>query len=75
MVLILDGNLEIGAHVWGKTGNLICYNYINSCVKFDLFSTHAQGVLSYLLLYVPWNITFSGLGVSRNNERERKIDR
>ena len=57
MVFILDGNSEIGAHVWSKFRNLICprHFFISRALtnlifffKIELFSVlSAQHVLSY----------------------------
>ena len=29
MILLLDSNSEIGAHVWSEIGNLICLRYLS----------------------------------------------
>ena len=56
IVLILDGNLEIGAHAWNNFGNMIHIRHLfSSTAVTNLFSfTRAQGLLSNHLIYVPW---------------------
>ena len=59
MVLIIDGNSGIGAHMWSEIGNLISLRHFfliesirktGSHFEKDLFSfTRAQEVLSYHL--------------------------
>ena len=64
MVLILDGNSEIGAHVGSNICYLICLRHlirsrvVSNSIYFlekDLISLMlAQDVLSYHVIQVPW---------------------
>ena len=66
IVIILDGNSEIGAHARSDLGDLICLSHlsrtravINLIFQEDLFSSrHAQRALSYHLMQVPLFLIF-----------------
>ena len=63
VVTILDGNSEIGAHVWSDLGCLICLNnlfrlkVVTNLIffrKYLFFLIPAQQVLSNHLILLPW---------------------
>ena len=68
MVLILDGNSDIGAHVLSTTCNLLCLRHFFRSrsvgnLKFisekTRFSSYMRNMsLSYHLMLVPWKIFF-----------------
>ena len=67
MVLILDGNSEIGAHVRSELYYLICLGHlirsraVTNLLRTYLFSLmRAPNVLSYHLILVPWWQDWSG---------------
>ena len=58
MVLILDGNSEIGAHLWCDIGQLICLKHLfrPSAVTYLIFSSSQKRPI-----LLQTHATFSGL--------------
>ena len=48
MVHILEGNSELGTHLWSEKGNLICF------IRLFMPTAVSKRVLSYHLIQVPW---------------------
>ena len=55
MVHILEGNSELGTHLWSEKGDLICF------IRLFMPTAVSKRVLSYHLIQVPWNTLESEL--------------